>query len=183
MRSHGLLLILVATLTLSGCLVPPPISARGGEGARAASATEQAEGAGASPSVPPEAREQTREGAVAFTRHWWEVLKDVRASGDAQPLMDITDVQCGVCAAVRNSALGAHYDGSVEEPWPHLRVTKAEPLDEAGTAVVHAQQQEGPSKLYIDGELVEEIEGGILRFAFHLRFQGGGWVLEEIVPG
>jgi len=184
MRRHGLLLILVATFALSGCLVPPPISARGGDAARSASATEQAPGAGKSPSAPPEAREQTPEGAVAFTRHWWDVVNHVRASADAQPLRDLTDSGCRVCAMFLEYAVAASFDPLASEgPWLPLQAAKAEPLDPAGTTVVHTEHLEGPAQVYVNGEVVGERESEILRLAFHLRFADGQWVLDEIFPG
>lgn len=122
LRPRAALLVLsaAAVLALSGCGGDDPLAEGPDEQASAPAGdngqTDEADGPGddAPPTVPEAAREQSEEGAVAFTEHFFEALNDAYASGETDDLAKLSDPACIICRQTVGDIAFAYARGEVE---------------------------------------------------------------------
>jgi hypothetical protein len=75
------------------------------------------------PTMPPEAKQHTREGAEAFARHFIDVTNHAQQTGDTTGVQTLADKDCGSCAQFISDVHEWYRDGSVRGGV--LTITKA----------------------------------------------------------
>ncbi|MHA7222837.1 DUF6318 family protein [Arthrobacter sp. RHLT1-20] len=63
------------------------------------------------PELPEAAKAETKEGAIAFAKHWYALLNYAYQTGDFGPLDGVTGASCRMCAKVRPGILEWNADG------------------------------------------------------------------------
>lgn len=63
------------------------------------------------PVLPEAAKAETKEGAIAFANHWYEVLNYAYQTGDFEPMDKVTGASCRMCAKVRPGIVEWNSDG------------------------------------------------------------------------
>lgn len=70
------------------------------------------------PAMPDAAKENSKAGAIAFVRHYVELLNHLEATGDEAPMLAVSGPSCRSCASVAHAAnkiydAGGHVEGGV----------------------------------------------------------------------
>ncbi|MCU1531671.1 MAG: hypothetical protein JWO49_1242 [Arthrobacter sp.] len=63
------------------------------------------------PVLPEEAKAETKEGAIAFAKHWYALLNYAYQTGEFRPMDDVTDPSCRLCSKVRPGILEWNSEG------------------------------------------------------------------------
>ena len=63
------------------------------------------------PVLPEQAKEFSKEGLIAFTEYWYSTLGYAFETGDAEPMMAISDSACRTCRAMSETVVAGHADG------------------------------------------------------------------------
>ncbi|WP_306986949.1 DUF6318 family protein [Arthrobacter silviterrae] len=63
------------------------------------------------PVLPAKAKEFSKEGLEAFATYWYATLGYAFETGDAGPMLAISDPGCKPCNAMKSSAIGGHENG------------------------------------------------------------------------
>src|SRR6476660_2392414 len=63
------------------------------------------------PVLPEAAKAETKEGAIAFAKHWYTLLSYAYVTGDLGPMDAVTGATCGLCQKVRPGIQEWNLDG------------------------------------------------------------------------
>jgi hypothetical protein len=185
--------VLAATITAGALLLPgctigepddditapsfAPVSPEPSQSEAAPSSEEPStEATVAAPPLPPEATEQTPEGAVAFTEWWFDTLNYATQTGDTDALRAASDPECGTCQSYIEEIesayeAGGRIDGGLFE----VQVEPAGALEDLGVRVpVFAASQ--PTQIYDGaGQVVTEYAAEVAVITFTALLVEGGW--------
>ena len=103
------------------------------------------------PAMPDSAKENTKAGAVAFVRHYIELLNHLEATGDEAPLVAVSDPKCRSCVSVVKAAneiydAGGHVEGG---QWLVDEAVPRHPAPAAWT--VRIKGRIAPSRVVVGG--------------------------------
>ncbi|MFP5335298.1 MAG: DUF6318 family protein [Actinomycetes bacterium] len=89
------------------------------------------------PTMPPEAREQTAEGAAAFVRYWFDLVNYGYATGDTEPLELLSHPDCATCKSIADQINGRYGKGGrFDDGVISVGSAEATVPDERGAALV-----------------------------------------------
>lgn len=106
-RTFSVVVALIAACTLAGCGgttdAGPPPSPSASPIASSPSPT--------APALPDAARANTKAGAVAFVRHYVDLINHAQATGDVGALAAVEDNRCSSCRSVRRNLKALYESG------------------------------------------------------------------------
>ncbi len=130
------------------------------------------------PTLPPEAQHDGRAGAVAFVKHYIELLNYAQATGDVDGLREASSPRCRSCSTTTRR-LAELYKGGGSLDGGELRfiddLTSHNAAEE--TWLVTARVEYAPQVVHnIDGSTLN-LEGGTRAHDFVVRFQDSRWTV------
>lgn len=134
------------------------------------------------PALPPEATQGTLDGAVAFTRHYFDTLNYAFATGDVEAEAQLRAAECVACESARRDTVAAYEAGGRLEG-AGVTITEVVPtpgdIDLGVELRVVAASQSGRA-LNARGEVVKEYSAGepFLVLVF-VTWDGAAWTMAE----
>ncbi|MCU1563764.1 MAG: hypothetical protein JWN05_2143 [Arthrobacter sp.] len=131
------------------------------------------------PVLPEVAKAETKEGAIAFAKHWYALLNYAYQTGEFRPMDDVTDTSCRLCSKVRpgieewNSEGRWIAGGLVEAKGAFTEFVKTS----QGNYQVTTQLEQSPGVLYRADSSVEKSvpASQVLADIMTIRFADGQW--------
>lgn len=131
------------------------------------------------PDVPPGAKENTKKGAIAFTKLWFETAGAAIEGGDIAWVEDHTDKDCAACWSLIESiksdqSKGLQADGdpiAVEEPSARKRPDGGYRVEFSTTYLAH-------DVVNSDGQVVESVKKDSATTVTNTHWTDDGWVLK-----
>ncbi|MCC3297383.1 DUF6318 family protein [Arthrobacter sp. zg-Y916] len=136
------------------------------------------------PVMPEEAKVESKEGLIAFARHWYEVANYAYQTGDVEPMKAISGPDCTACNGVY-SALERWYEG---DKW-----LAGSLIDIDSIASEYAQTETGERQALImfaqvpiqsygpEGLIDTTGEGDTYVQLLNGRYEDGSWIAYDIV--
>ena len=136
------------------------------------------------PVLPEAAKAETKEGAIAFAKHWYEALNYAYQTGDFVPLDAVTGAGCRMCAKVRPGIVEWNSEGR----WiaGGLVTVKGAFTEFVKTADGHYQvttqlEQPGGSLHRADSSIEKSVAASqVLADIMTIRFTDGGWKAVDV---
>jgi Family of unknown function (DUF6318) len=183
-RLAAVALTLALLSTAAGCSEenPTPESIDTGTAAASATPTESPSPSGA-PTLPPEAEGTSKQAAVAFVEHWVQTLNHAMATGETTALKRLGARDCAVCRIVSERVdQVARADGALRGSGWHLQELQYLADQPPKAPVLRAVIRIAP-QIVIErrGAKPDRFDGGRVLYTFHLRVDGGSWVVSELV--
>jgi hypothetical protein len=127
--------------------------------------------------MPDAARANTKAGAIAFVRHYIDLINYAQATGDVTPLEKVEDTRCGSCTNVRQGVRdiygsGGHIEGGA---WS-AKVRLASPRPDLSGWTVFADVQYGPQHVVRDSKTTS-LGGGKSPMTFVVKSIAGEWTV------
>jgi hypothetical protein len=129
------------------------------------------------PAMPDAARANTRAGAIAFVRHYIELINYAQATGDVNALSAVEDRACKSCASVRRALRdiynsGGHIEGGA---W-RVHVRSSAPRPDLSAWSVFTDVEYGKQTVVRDSKM-ESLGGGTSPMTFVIKPVDGSWVV------
>jgi hypothetical protein len=126
------------------------------------------------PPLPDAARKDTKAGAVAFVRHYVELLNYAQFTGEVRPLEEVSAKTCETCNSVAQViddlyAKGGMVKGGERTLGRHLAQRGAE------GGVILFRVRSTPQTIIVPGEQARELPGGDKSEEFHVASSGADW--------
>ncbi|MER1997795.1 MAG: DUF6318 family protein [Arthrobacter sp.] len=148
----------------------------------------QASGAGPAanvelPVLPEAARQDTKEGLLAFAEYWFELVDYTYQTGDSEPLREVTTPECGVCGGMFGRIPETYASGG----WVEGGLVEMEKLDSAFVLTPENRRQATMSvrqKVLVfrdsTGKSVDVVAGGLRakHMLLEATFTGDGWYVD-----
>lgn len=136
------------------------------------------------PAMPAAARKKTKAGAIAFARHFMEVLNYSGGNGDTHPLRQTFNGLCNRCDGIadgidRTYALGGSYTGGDWTPTRFKFYSIQNDVAVLDAYVTFAAQQ-WKQRAGATPQQFEESRNNLK--AFNLRWTSEGWVVSALDP-
>lgn len=151
----------------------------------------QASGAGPAanlerPALPPAARQDTKEGLLAFVEYWFELVDYTYQTGDPEPLRAVTTPECGVCGGMYNRIPETYANGG----WVEGGLVEMEKLESAFVLTPENRRQATMSvrqKVMVfrdgTGKSVDVVAGNLhsRHMLIEATYTGDGWYVDTAV--
>lgn len=148
----------------------------------------QASGAGPAanvqhPVLPAVAREDTKEGLLAFAEYWFELVDYTYQTGDSEPLRAVTTPECGVCGGMYGRIPETYANGG----WVEGGLVEMENLESAFVLTAENRRQATMSvrqKVMVfrdgTGKSVDVVAGNLHsnHMLLEATFTGDGWYVD-----
>lgn len=182
MRKHLIVLMLGLGL-LSACGKEPPAAA---PGASPTPAVTPSSTPTAAPVLPEEAKANTKAGAIAFVRHYVELINYAQATGDTKALAQVESRTCESCTNGRKYlydlySRGGHVEGGAFHPTSVQAIGKAEDADwlvlttlKIDPEIVKRPWQSPPAKHH---------KGGLELASYFVTYSGDRWSISKWTRG
>jgi len=133
------------------------------------------------PTLPPEAQENTPEGAEAFVRHWVEVLNDANHGSGGKAIRSLSADACAQCAAIAETADNIARGRTKVEggAWSVVAVGEAPGRPETGDLLLGVSVKIEPGWITRGSGDRERTQGARETLSFSLSWKGG-WAVEQI---
>lgn len=136
------------------------------------------------PVLPEAAKAETKEGAIAFAKHWYVLLNYAYQTGDLKPLDEVTATSCRLCSKVRPGILEWNSEGR----WIAGGLVLAKGAftefvkTSEGSYQVTTQLEQSAGTLYRADSSVEKSvpASQVLADIMLLRFKDGRWMADDI---
>lgn len=136
------------------------------------------------PVLPEAAKVETKEGAIAFAKHWYTLLNYAYQTGEFRLMDEVTDPSCRLCAKVRPGIVEWNSEGRwivgglVEAKGAYTSFVKTA----QGNYQVTTQLQQSAGTLYRPDSTVEKSvpASQVLADIMILRFSEGRWMAMDI---
>jgi hypothetical protein len=127
------------------------------------------------PAMPDAAKANTKAGAIAFVRHYIELINYAQATGDVSALEKVEDPGCESCTSVRQGvhdiySSGGHIDGGA---WS-AEVRSSSPRPDLSAWTVFTDVQYGPQQVVRDSKTTS-LGGGKSPMTFVVKSVAGQW--------
>lgn len=164
---------LLATVTLSGCgqQSPKPKPLPQASGGRSSSSAPQA-----APTLPPAARENSKAGAEAFTRHFVATLNYAGTTGRFDEFRHLSADSCHECSSFVTN-IGAIYrrGGRIEGGEFAITQLRTLPQGHRNSWVSAAFIKTTSQRIYKGGRVSKRVPPERNVFNFKVQWQDGGW--------
>lgn len=151
----------------------------------------QASGAGPAanvelPVLPAAARQDTKEGLLAFAEYWFELVDYTYQTGDAEPLKAVTTPECEVCGGMYGRIPETYANGG----WVEGGLVEMEKLESAFVLTPENRRQATMSvrqKVMVfrdsSGKSVDVVAGNLRssHMLLEATFTGDGWYVDTAV--
>lgn len=151
----------------------------------------QASGAGPAanvelPVLPEAARQDTKEGLMAFAEYWFQLVDYTYQTGDAEPLKAVTTPECGVCGGMYGRIPETYANGG----WVEGGLVEMEKLESAFVLTPENRRQATMSvrqKVMVfrdsSGKSVDVVAGSLHsnHMLLEATFTGDGWYVDTAV--
>ena len=136
------------------------------------------------PVLPEAAKAETKEGAIAFAKHWYTLLNYAYETGDFRPMDAVTDAACRLCQKVRPGIQEWNLSGR----WiagglvtPNGAFTEFVRTGE-GNYQVTTQLEQSPGFLYrADASVEKSVPAAqVLADIMTIRFTEGHWIAVDV---
>lgn len=136
------------------------------------------------PVLPEAAKAETKEGAIAFAKHWYKLLNYAYQTGEFRLMDEVTDSSCRLCAKVRpgikewNSEGRWIVGGLVQAKGAYTNFVKTS----QGSYQVTTQLEQSAGALYRADSSVEKSvpASQVLADIMILRFSDGRWMAMDV---
>src|SRR6478609_4550626 len=136
------------------------------------------------PELPEAAKAETKEGAVAFAKHWYTLLNYAYQTGEFRLMDEVTDSSCRLCAKVRSGIVEWNSEGRwiagglLQAKGAYTNFVKTS----QGTYQVTTQLEQSAGALYRADSRVEKSvpASQVLADIMILRFSGGRWMAMDV---
>ncbi|WP_313815641.1 DUF6318 family protein [Citricoccus sp.] len=137
------------------------------------------------PELPEAAREPTQEGLEATVEYWWETEYYLKATGEVDPMEEVSTADCKLCQSLSNRWSEAYELGGWAENEPAEVQVQFTKIDNGGLGGTGAMLvSEAPGQMYMpDGEAAASGDGSTNRpWVFSALFDEstGNWRLESL---
>jgi hypothetical protein len=129
------------------------------------------------PAMPDAAKANTKAGAIAFVRHYIELINYAQATGDVDSFTEVDSPECRSCATARRAltdiyGAGGHIEGG------ELRATiqSVAPRPDLRARTVFASVTYGPQQV-VSATKTRSLKGGKTVMTLVVRHDAGGWVM------
>jgi hypothetical protein len=129
------------------------------------------------PAMPEAAKANTKAGAIAFVRHYVDLVNYAQATGDVSPLQRVEDPRCESCTNVRQGVRdiygsGGHIDGGA---W-NVQVRSSSIRPDLSAWTVFTDVQYGPQQVVRDSKTTS-LGGGKSPMTFVVKKASGEWTV------
>lgn len=136
------------------------------------------------PVLPEAAKAETKEGLIAFAKHWYTLLNFAYETGDFRPMDAVTEKTCALCSKVRpgieewNSGGRWIAGGLVTPKGAYTEFVKTA----GGEYQVTTQLEQSPGALYRPDSSVEKsvTASQVLADIMTIRFKEGRWIAVNV---
>ena len=136
------------------------------------------------PELPEAAKAETKEGAVAFAKHWYTLLNYAYQTGEFRLMDEVTDPSCRLCAKVRSGIVEWNSEGRwiagglLQAKGAYTNFVKTS----RGTYQVTTQLEQSAGALYRADSRVEKSvpASQVLADIMILRFSDGRWMAMDV---
>jgi hypothetical protein len=136
------------------------------------------------PVLPEAAKAETKEGSIAFAKHWYALLNYAYQTGEFRPMDDVTDSSCRLCSKVRPGILEWNSEGrwiaggQVEVKGAFTEFVKTN----QGNYQVTTQLEQSSGVLYRADSSVEKSvpASQVLADIMTIRFADGHWKMIDV---
>lgn len=175
-RTFAVGVVLLAVGVLSGCggttdAGPPPAPAT----------TPSASATPPPPAMPDAARQHTKAGAVAFVRHYVDLINHAQATGETQALKAVEDPQCLSCRSVRSHlrALYARGGSITSGAWQVASAPHVSPNPDIQGFTVEALIRTSAQIINDGSGHVKRVRGGSNILTFLVKRFGRSWRVSQ----
>lgn len=176
-RSRLAIALAVSALVLGGCSGDPEPRFAPSESSSPAVGTSPSGDPDASPSLPRAAQENSRAGAEAFVRFWFETFSQAMTSGDTQGVDDLSGPRCASCSALSTTIDDLYRKGGHVETagWLVEASFKAPDYEPNRPRFLLRVRQEKRTLYGRDGEVVDRTATTKVPMRVTLTRQGSRW--------
>jgi hypothetical protein len=136
------------------------------------------------PVLPEAAKAETKEGAIAFAKHWYTLLNYAYQTGEFRLMDEVTDSSCRLCAKVRPGIVEWNSEGRwiagglVQAKGAYINFVKTS----QGSYQVTTQLEQSAGTLYRPDSSVEKSvpPSQVLADIMILRFSDGRWIAMDV---
>ncbi|GAA2132029.1 hypothetical protein GCM10009825_14040 [Arthrobacter humicola] len=136
------------------------------------------------PVLPEAAKAETKEGAIAFAKHWYTLLNYAYQTGEFRLMDEVTDSSCRLCAKVRPGIVEWNSEGRwiagglVQAKGAYTNFVKTS----QGSYQVTTQLEQSAGTLYRPDSSVEKSvpPSQVLADIMILRFSDGRWIAMDV---
>lgn len=151
---------------------------RGDDSPSESSSGSETKGSGTATELPPEAREKTKAGAIAFTKLWFEEAGRALQEGDRSLVKQHAHAECAPCSALIAGIEEDHESGVKADRDPISVVDiGAEKRPDNGYRVEFTMKNPAYSKFDESGAVVETFEEAETTVVTDTHWTGSAWVL------
>ncbi|WP_133241291.1 DUF6318 family protein [Nocardioides gansuensis] len=127
---------------------------------------------------------KTDDGAVAFVRHWFDLLNVARLEGETEPLLGVSTKDCATCNNVAELAQRLHQPGGIydSKPWQILQISSPTKYDPPAWQVAVRVLQPAARVKLPDEKKVHETARGRKTLAATFFWRGDQWKMHEVAP-
>lgn len=124
---------------------------------------------------------KSKAGAVAFAKHWVDVLNEAAATGELDALRSISSEKCESCGSFADLiesvyAAGRSFEGGT---WQVVASVPTPDLDETVARVAMRIRQE-PQRLVRGNSTLRRYPGGMVTYSAHLDWAGSSWEMTDL---
>lgn len=129
----------------------------------------------AAPVMPEGAKEDSKEGAIAFVRHYVQLLNYAQSTGDTGPLVELSGIGCKSCTRVRN-AIGEIYTagGRIKGGEIELKIDLAFAKPDLNGWSIYGVVRFAPSTVYKREHPPQQLKGGSGPVTYYVRLAERG---------
>lgn len=126
--------------------------------------------------------EKSDDGAIAFVEHWIDEFNAMRATGDTEPLRELSDRSCESCTASIQYTEEIYGSGGelVTDGWKLLQASA--PADaNSSNPVLGLRVRRSPQILQESAEArPQRFKGGDADYTAYLAWKSGGWIMTRL---
>jgi hypothetical protein len=137
------------------------------------------------PVMPAAAKEKTKAGAIAFARHYVDLINHAQATGDVSPLAAAERPDCTSCQRSR-SAVTQLYESGATVDGGDWTIEGADALKNQGSGgwLIEMHVSFGPQQVDRPGSSSDQqLKGGRLPVNVQLVWEGDAWKVAECTRG
>jgi len=135
----------------------------------------------AAPPLPDLAKQQTPEGAVAFTQWWFETLNYATATGDTTGLRAASDPECIFCGNLATRAESAYAAGTIDGGLATVEFTQPGAIQELGVNIAVFADVQETRILNSEGKVIETLTASSdLILTATLLLTASGWLMGAV---
>jgi len=140
-----------------------------------------------SPPVMPEAaKANTKAGAIAFVRHYIDLINEAQATGDVWGLATVEGQRCGSCRSGRDYIYGVYGSGGhIEGGRLQIRILDALPNAAISGWTIDAKLMFGPQTVIrpTASPSTQTLKGGEVPITVLVEHRTAGWMVHEWTRG